>query len=247
MRRAVGEIAIACVACAAAACGVIAGLDKNYETVSCLDDCPDAAPDGGSFCATRDASLCWSFDEPPFLTGPGLVARGPSGATSLTTNAPKSPPNALSVSFTTDAFAGLDHQQVAAQDHVVCALDVRVDSFGAADVIVLELRSATSGVNRINVTPTGSEVSFRLSTVQHGTPVLRAIGMHPIAGWVHVALEIDAANLVVKGTVEDSTATAPLDSDAGPWAVDEVSFGASTQDAPTVWHLSFDDFYCTGL
>jgi hypothetical protein len=255
VRRAVGKIGIASLAGVSAtaslftvaSCGVIAGLDKNYETVPCLDDCADAAPDGAPFCATQDASLCWSFDEPPFVTGPGLVSRGPSGATTLTTNAPKSAPNALAVSFTTDAFVGLEHQQVSAQDHVSCALDVRIDSPGAADIIILELRGPLSGVNRINLTPVGDEVSFRLATVQHGSPVLRPIGIHPVAVWVHVALEIDAVNLVAKGTAEDSTATAPLASDAGPWGVDEVTLGASTQDAPTEWHLSFDNFYCTGL
>jgi hypothetical protein len=240
----------------ALSCHFIAGLDKSFETVPCLDDCVDAASsdrtdiqdDGGgdvSFCATKDASLCWSFDEPPYVTGPGLVSRGPSGAATITSNAPKSPPYALEVSFKAGVFVGLDHQQVLARDHVTCAFDVRIDSFGATDIIIMELHGPSSGINRINVVAQSNEVSFRLATIQPGVPPLRQIGIHPLATWVHVVLDVNG--LEATGTVEDSMNSASLDPDAGPWTVDEVSFGASTQENPSEWHVSYDNFYCTGF
>jgi hypothetical protein len=238
-----------------ASCGVVVGLDKTYATVPCLDDCVDAADarvsDGGNapgpFCATKDGSMGWSFDEPPFITGPDLTSQGPNGAVTLTQNDPVSPPNALAVAFTTDAFVGLVHEQVGASDHVSCAFDVRIDSAGMIDIMIAELRGTSSGTNRINLQPSGEEISFRLATVQHGDPVARPIGRFPLARWVHVELDVNGSNLMATGYVEGSKASAMLDLDAGPWTLNQVSIGAGTQDSPTEWHLSFDNFCCTGF
>jgi hypothetical protein len=245
-------------AVALASCSLVAGLDKDYHTVACLDDCPDAAtstpeasaPDAAAskFCATVDAGLCWSFDEAPFLNGPGLVTRGPSRDVTTTANMPKSAPYALAVSYTTNAAvgAGLDHEQTEKRAHVRCDVDIRVDAVGANDIIILELHGAGEPTNRINLVQQGDSINFRLATIQSAPP-LHSLGLYPLGKWLHVSLDVDAQKLVSTAAVEQLSQPVPLESDAGAWDVNSVTLGITTTNPPSTWQLSFDNFYCTGL
>jgi hypothetical protein len=234
------------------------GTDAGDGVVdaTAIEEGPPAADATQTFCATKTASLCWSFDDDPFYPSDKakLTLQLKDGTGALTSTNPKTAPYAFAITLTGDpnagdgTTAGMYHNQAADRDHVTCEFDMRVEVTAATDVYVLDFYGRNyAPVTGLGLTTSGSLVTIRLGTYRDpGNVRYFPIGTFEVNRWLHVTLDVDAANLSATGTVEGATATTPLDR-ALDWRMDAFFIGLGALGPPSTWRVAFDDIVCVGL
>jgi hypothetical protein len=237
---------------------------SSFEADS-IDTGADAAPDASDaateaapsdagdasalFCDSIDASLCWSFDEPNYLTGPRFVLQANSASVRTTDSTPKSPPFALDLSLSTKdggfEFGGILHEQLTTAAKVKCTFDVRIVTSSTSDVLIAELAgNASLTTTRIRISPSGA---FDLLVTQRGTTTTTPLGTYEINKWLNVTMEVDSADLAARASVEGTPGTQMLDVDAGVASLNRVALGVAPAGMPSPWRMNFDNVFCTGF
>jgi hypothetical protein len=200
-----------------AACGRFGAADPEASASgddAAAADVPDAgatvsdASSASAFCATLDASFCWSFDEGPEpRAGRGLVVdvAGAAGA-DLTTAPVASTPFAMRLRVsaagedggTQAVGVGLDGL-AGAPSRGACEADVFVVGVMSRTFVpLIELRTSDSAAQLVGTYFGGSNVvAIRAS----GSEATRIVAVVPVNQWIHLVLDVDASDGAIIGRV----------------------------------------------
>jgi hypothetical protein len=244
-------IVVALAVAAAIACASFSSPDDSATTDADTDARPsddsgigpgpaDADAAGPPFCASIDASFCWSFDEAPYLFGPLLQRYGASP--DVTDANPHSPPNAMIIVDGGNKSAV--ELSATGGKHIHCDLQIYIDALGSggADVLYLQ-ESPQVHTYSLHVDPQAGSARVQLSL----DGANKDIGNIATGKWTRLSLDL-ALGLQVAATGAVDALTATLTSVASEAGI--AAFGSFVVDfgirfASDGWMLRFDDLVCS--
>jgi hypothetical protein len=232
--------------------GSSSSLDAEASIETSTNDAPgDAAP---PFCATVDASLCWSFDQtiPGFSPeyGPSLVPVSSGAPNEHTLVSGLSLPYAWQLKIgplDASSYVGALHTASVVGPNVHCELDLDITTPGLATIGVFDFttKRAAELVQLSLLRGAGSTVGARINIYGSSGVSSSSTVPVPIDAWFHVSFEIiGAGSATARAVLRMNTESREVQPDGGIATANEIRPILLAAANTGLWVVRYDNLVC---